>query len=684
MQASVYMRKTSYIRRNKKNIVNLFIKLNDNENLFFNRGNDMKNLSIKLISLSIIILFCLSPLSAIDLTSENNTIIDNSTQDDVKINDKICDIGGDDSQIKDADSANVDNRTKITVKDSEDETADNDTQEDEEELLNPNLSIKVNDVSEGGKVTIEVTAENNFNHYVEVRLSNSDKVYPLKIVNGYGKLTINEDIAPGKYSAKVSYDGDEKFAPDEKSTSFIVKANANLNIKIDNIHEDEKAVAEITANEDINNQYVEVKLSDYDKVYPVKLINGYGKVRFDEQFIPGKHYATVKYEGNTKYNAAEKATSFNVIPITSPNLVIKVKDIYYGNKAVVEITANNTINQYVEVKLNSSDNVYPIKLVNGSGKTTIIENLEPGKYSATVTFDGNSIFSADIKTTTFTVKTEKSPELNIDVDDVYLDEKPIAKIQANSNISDNVEVRINNTNKVFKGKIVNGSGDVIIDDKFSAGDYSATVRFNGDDTFVADEETSQFTVKKYSPNFSISIKNVTNKQRPVVIVKANNTINSVVTLKFNNSDEIYYVNVVNGSGKLTIGDEFNPGEYVATVSYNGNDIFLADEVSSKFHVLEGKKNINLGVKGEANIRMDVGLKILQVIDFDLTTDPDYTGYIEIEDTFHGENYTVKVVNGHGHITIKHPWAPAEKLFIFRNMENENFFAGELKLKLPAF
>ena len=63
----------------------------------------------------------------------------------------------------------------------------------------------------------------------------------------------------------------------------------------------------------------------------------------------------------------------------------------------------------------------------------------------------------------------------------------------------------------------------------------------------------------------------------------------------NSSDEIYSVNITKGYGKLAI-ENLTLESHIATVSYNGDDIFKPAENSTTFTVEETRADPNLSIK----------------------------------------------------------------------------------------
>ena len=612
---------------------------------------------LKLVSIFIILMFCLSPLGAAHLDLEDNDNkniskdVNSINSDDV--NDTIADHDVKTNHDKSSDKKKLTDKPKVSedVDDSdkkEDSTTDN--------PLIPNLKIQVDDIYYGDSAVVEITADNKFSRYVEVNLNGEDKVYPVKVVNGYGKITI-DGLAPKHYVATVTFNTDDVFTSDSATDSFYVKdqVDPGLKIKVDNVVQGQNIIAEITANNTLNDVAV-VELNGSDNEYLVNIVDGAGTVKILEDLEPGDYSATVTYKGNKIFKPSEKTTTFKVTEkeLADPGLKIKVENVVQGQKPIAKITANNTLNDVAVVKLNGSDNEYLVNIADGVGTVKILEDLEPGVYSATVAYKGNNIFKPSEKTTTFKV-TEKElsdPNLSISVKDINKGQNPVAVIRANSSLTGFMDVQLNNSDEIYPVKVVDGAGNVTITKNLQPGTYRATVRFDGDSTFESSEDSTTFTVKE-DPELKISVEDVVHGKNAVVELKANSKFNQYVEVKLNNSAEIYTVKVVDGVGSIKIPDILPAGEYTASTSFGGNDMFMPCESSTTFTVME-KGIINPDVSISVS-NINKGEKPVAVIHANNTL----SGVMDVKLNNSVTVYPVKVSNGVGNVTINEDIAPGK-------------------------
>ena len=388
------------------------------------------------------------------------------------------------------------------------------------------LRIDVDDITYGEKATAVITAKKSFSGYVGVYVSGNPIPQKVFVKNGHAKVSLGY-LNPGVQRATVKFIGDDKFNPVETSTIFHVKkADPALSINVEDINVGDKATVEITGNK-VFSGYVSVYLKGNPIPQKVLVKNGYGKTTF-EGLAAGEYSATVKFIGDKKFTPYETSTIFNVNKI-NPNFSIKVDNVTEGQKAVAVINANETLNGEANVKLNNSNAVYPVTIVNGFGTVTLSDDTAPGDYLATVTFNGDDTFNADESSVSFTI--EKAPEpvdpkLSIKVKNISYGEKATVSIGTDAGFSGNVGVDIGA--KHIEVKVVNGKGSAQVSG-LAAGTYTAKATFKQTDKYKASTKSTKFTVKKVNVKLTAKAKTFKYFQK---------TKNYAVTLKDNKGEAL--------------------------------------------------------------------------------------------------------------------------------------------------
>ena len=512
----------------------------------------MERLSLKLFCIVIIALFCLAPLSAIDLNKSNKSANDNRRISDMdseilRMNDtgsvRENEMNNENNLNDDEDRGlNVTKNTKENLDDELNETKNLDNKGNLSQP--PNLRVNVEDVKVGEDVVIEVQTDKridgehvlifiqNTGQYPHISYSNGD----VTLRNGYVKFTVPKKLPQEHYLLMVSYGGsdDEYFDGEVYRSEFNVYGeDSNLRIQGANLTLGEKAYAIINADKNFS-ENLNIKINN-TMTPSQKLSNEFG-IAESGNLTAGDYLANVCYNGHDADNASEANTTFTVkestnilnknqtidrnnakIKVTNgtsnwknlelepPNLWIEYKDENeVGQEVSIEIHANEKIDDE-EVALciygfnDKYESIYydhgSRTLKKGYLKYILPGELPKGNYYIYCGYGGNRDkgIEDDYTGGSFIV-CGYNPNLSIRIDNITLGEKAYAIINANKTISKNVNVKINNS-LTYSLKIDNGFRIVELE-KLTAGDYLATVSYPGDDTFKASEAKTTFTIKE--------------------------------------------------------------------------------------------------------------------------------------------------------------------------------------------
>ena len=586
----------------------------------------MKSFFFKMACIFIIAIYILAPLGALDLNPDSNNKyacngeeykIDNGYADsDTGIDTEIVDFGTDsnDSDANFIDSDNGADASEIkTLKNGKELKSSNCTENlsnGSEKLgaVNPNLTISINDVYMDQRPTVEIHMNSSVSQTRACCcISNSGEgshvfvSHDVTVKDGYAKLTFPETLPAGEYGIDCYTEPTGVFSEAEVSRKFFSrKHDPNLNVKVDNVVLGENPVVEIVSDKGLTGD-VKVKIANSDSTYTTQIVNGYGNLTLDNIHSLGKYRCTVSYGGNNKYESSKKLVDFIVTGDDDPDLNIKVNDITVNRRALVEITANERLNGVVTVETNNSDTVHTVNMVKGHGSTTIEPINQEGNFSATVKYDGGNIFKKSQKSTNFSVYPygEVDPNLTVDIiRQITQGDDLLVEIHTNETINDYADISISGPQQTFDDKqikIVNGSGSLIIDEIGVPGNYFATVRYGGDDTFKPSVKTANFTVEEtqnlIDPQFNIKVNDFDEGEKANVEITANNTLNGNADLYIINNSYYYNdsVKIVNGQANATI-DNLSAGAYKAIVYFSGDKTFKHSSASTDFVVNERPNN----------------------------------------------------------------------------------------------
>ncbi len=501
--------------------------------------------------------------------------------------------------------------------------------------INPNLSVVIPDVNVGEDVFVEITMNSTINGKVVIIIYGN--TYDLAVSNGKVMCKI-PDLSAGSYSISVRFDGNDYFTAAEKTVSF----------KVIETQSQENGTNTSTGNITDNNE------------------------------------TSGNATGNNTGNATGNNTNTNITKI-DPNLSVSVSDVNAGETVVVNVSINESATGKIVVTVKCGDEF--VSISNGKG-THSIPNLPSGDYSVTVKFNGDDYFNADIKYASFRVIetqtqtndtnattgnategnstsgnatgnntnattgnategnstsgnatgnntnatiTKLDPNLSVSVSDVNAGETVIVNVSIKENITGKVIVVVNGFE--FSLDVSNGKATLPIAN-LTSGDYSVTVRFDGDDYFNADEQYASFrviesqapindtnattgnvtdgnstsgnasgnntgnatennntntTTTKLSPELSVSVLDVNAGEIVNVIVSVKDNITGKVMVTLNG--ETKEVDIFNGKGTCSF-DNLASGNYSVTVRFEGDDYFTADVKTASFRVIESQTPTN--------------------------------------------------------------------------------------------
>ena len=152
-----------------------------------------------------------------------------------------------------------------------------------------------------------VTLPEDATGYLLLDVNGSQTHVPL--VNGAASVTVPSNLAPGNYSATVTYTGDDKYAPVTTTKEISVASNvpdSALTIPEDSNTTTPTYAVDLPADA---GGYLEVDVDGTKYVAP--LVNGSASITVPE-LSEGKHNVTVTYTGDDKYTKVVKSNTLNV------------------------------------------------------------------------------------------------------------------------------------------------------------------------------------------------------------------------------------------------------------------------------------------------------------------------------------------------------------------------------------
>ena len=572
-------------------------------------------------------MYCLAPLSAIDLNQDNNNTLKelNDTSNDTKIDNVNETINDNVNETINEDNMNFEIEK---VNETENNTG-NETKL--QYYIKPEIKAWIDDTVIGKEPILHAyighipTPLNAFyNDYLYISCPQFSKEYAVWLYNppeedgGFDSVINEPNLEPGIYKVHLYYPGNAAggIAPWSDDIKFQVSRNSepNLRLNIGNISQGEKLKVKITADEELNGT---IHLNLNERIHTFHVTNGVGETSISG-LGPGTYKATATFNGNYLFQEGEAITKFKVMENDNPKalLSLHVDDIDLGEDAKLQIKSQDTFNETVKVKIKGVNETkeMTVKVTDGAGETTI-PDLKVGNYAAIAIFDGNDKFKPSENATAFIVN-RYNPHLKINVDILY-DKNAVIKIKANETLNGDVKVNVksddnSDVSQELTVKIYDGTGQTVFRD-LSKGNYTVSATFKGDDVYRQVTETTSFKVcGNGNPNLSVDADDIIYGENATIKIKANETFNGDVKVNIKNNDtsesQELTLKINDGTGQTSISD-LNLGEYSVSATFKGDDEFKPDTNTTSFKVC-GNGNPNLSV--------------------------------QVDDTIYGENTTIKI------------------------------------------
>ena len=574
----------------------------------------MNKIKLKIFCIFLILIYCLAPLSAIDLNQDNITADNNQTIDNIdgeieianETTDEATNHTGDNEDII-VDNITDDSSKDIDAKSIEIPNAENETECDDLELIDPDLRVEIKSIEVGEKPVIIVHTNKKLSGRFVFAVYDRDS-HPgryctagfIYVENGYGERIINDDIPSGNYTLEVMYfkTYDSEFDEADVFCDFSVnKINPNLRVEVPKFKADEVPYAVVFSKWNFS-ENVTVKLNNSHSSYSVKPVNGVGIVDL-EKLPAGNYTVSASFEETKKYTSSESSKNFEIEKY-DPNLSINVKNSAADEKTIIEIHGNNSLSKSVNLKLNDSKE-FPVKLKNGTA-TVRIDDLTPGNYSATVSYDGDEIFDSSEKTAQFVKTGTDDLNLRIQINDTLAGTCPVAEVYADESFN-SIKSGLNLSSPKFHCSylpiVKNGYGSVNLwnESKLAPGNYTVIVTFDGDEKYRACSATTTFSIAKGDPDLSVHVDDVHNKRENASVkVNAHKLLNGTVKVDLRSASDskTVMVNVTDGVGEATVSN-FQEGKYTVDATFEGNNQFMPSNASTSFNVVLAEPNLSIHV-----------------------------------------------------------------------------------------
>ena len=477
---------------------------------------------------------------------------------------------------------------------------------------------------EPGKILIDVTIDKKATGNIAV-IVDGDK-YDVAIVNGSAKLTLS-DLPAGVYYIEAKYDGNSIVTESYNSTKFTIDLiDSSIAVEAKNIKCGEEAVITATVTDGATGT---VTFFVNGKTYVVDITDSVATLKIAD-LTTGDYPVFAYYNGDKYYKTSYNSTTFNVAKLASTTTV-NVSDIKVGEDAVIDISVPEITSGVVSVTV--GDAIYNVAVVDGKGSLTL-SGLASGSYDVVAKFNGDDKYLASEDSAKFNVA-KLASTTTVNVSDIKVGEDAVIDISVPEITSGVVSVTVGDA--IYNVAVVDGKGSLTLSG-LASGSYDVVAKFNGDDKYLASEDSAKFNVTKLASTIDIAVDNIKVGEDAVIGVALPEDATGEVIIIVNGKN--YTVMTKYGMASVTISDLAN-GTYSVDVFYNGDDIYAPIKNSTAFTVSK---------VSDYNMTVDIA-DIIKGENATITVSVPEDGTGNVIVTINGTDYKGTVVNGTAKVII---------------------------------
>ena len=491
------------------------------------------------------------------------------------------------------------------------------------------IDVAVSDIKVGEDAVITVKLLSDATGSVTVNVNGKD--YTGTVVNGIANVKVS-GLKADTYDVAVKYSGDNNYNDAVATSSFTVsKVDPTMDVTVDGIVFGEDLTVEAVLPADATGKVVIVVDGTS---YTANITDGKA-TQVVKDLTAGYHTVGVKYGGDDKYNDVV-VDGFVIVDKAQPVLGVVIADVNYGNEFAIEATltgVNSTpLNGDVIVTVNGK--FYVVNVTDGKGTLTGVK-LAAGTYGFTAVWAGNDNYAAVDENGDFKVNKLNST-VAVNADDIKVGENATVIVNVSSDATGDVIITVDG--KDYTVAIVDGKAVKTIAD-LKANNYTVTVKYDGDNNYNPNQNTTKFTVSKISDyNMNITVPgDVKVGEDAVIIVNVPKDASGNVTVSV--GKDVYNAVISNGSAKVVVSG-------LGAGVYNVSATFADDKYA------QNKANATVVVSKVTDYNMNVSVPefkegVNSTISVDLPKDATGTVTVEID----GKKYTANVTNGTAKVNI---------------------------------
>ena len=453
-----------------------------------------------------------------------------------------------------------------------------------------NLTVKTEEISAGG--TENILVEINGNHTGEVRIIVKDSEG--NVIND-----TNVSITPGELISTAELSVPNMDAGDYTVEAIYLEVNGTKVIeyvgfgafKVDRLPSEIsiKPIVNVTVGENVT---IELELTPGATGNITVFVNGVEHNTTTSNLtitIPNlgedEYIVHAFYYGDKDYYGSNATGAFRVDRNPTP-IIIDVEAANVGDIVQINVTVPDEADG--QILLDIGDQHVYANITGGVARFNIT-GLKGKEYNITATYLGNYKYLPNSTTSNVTIS-KKDTEFTITPTNITVGADEFMTIETDDNITSLVKVEIDGKN--YTAFISEGKGNLTVPN-LSAGNYNATLYFEGNEEYNRATAKANFTVNQTTTGITIVPQNITfgDKETITVYIDATGSVN--ITVDGETYDDIP---IVDGKAEFTVPGYLYANNYTVRVDYNGNVNYTTSFEGVNFTVAKATPELEISVQ----------------------------------------------------------------------------------------
>ena len=335
------------------------------------------------------------------------------------------------------------------------------------------------------------------------------------------------------------------------------------------------------------------------KDFTVKTGND-GKAALPIDLLPGKYVAKIKFNEDNIYLGFSVSSNV-VVNKLATGLTVNDINIVYGDSANLIILLkdrNNAVLKGKNILINLNGKDYVVKTGN-DGKATLPIDLVPGKYTAKIKFNEDSIYLDSSVSSNIVVNKLATALTAGDINITYGDSANlIITLKDTKGNALSGKVILININDKDCFTTTDNKGEATLPIDLLPGKYASKIEFGEDEIYLPSFAGAEISVDKVDTALSANNVNMVYDDSKNLVVtltdsKGNALLGKSVTIRL--SDDVY-TKKTNAKGQVVLSVDEPAGKYNAKISFTGDDIYKSSGHTSRVTVSKAVSKITASAK----------------------------------------------------------------------------------------